>query len=365
MAKEYVLWGLPKGETDHLHAKILYTRGKDMADVERVKKLAAAEGWHTFSVQVIDLSKPFDARDAFGRTVLGDFKAEPTTHRGPAAGGTARYPGFHTADRVETTLPYAQMKLGHDVPSDPDEDPILGLSDYPVIVTLDMNGLDPKPDADVVWARNDLQDAFREISEEMKNVSDDSLLDVLLEYVESTATSEDAESFGAGSDAVEALFSLSGVTSSQILHALSNYVETLSGADLIAVLTALRDGLVRDDVLMAAIGQYRYTVDVPESRILCVRYIQPYFGVVLADPQDSEEEERLERIEAAGYVPLTEEDVFSGSDRMTVVEDVEIRSEPAGARVEFHGTTYHNLLSAAPGLVSTLPVPPEPYESPE
>lgn len=63
--KEYILWGIPKGETDHLYAQILYTQGKTPQDVEQVKALAAKEGWHTFRVQVLNLSQPFDAGKAF------------------------------------------------------------------------------------------------------------------------------------------------------------------------------------------------------------------------------------------------------------------------------------------------------------
>jgi hypothetical protein len=57
--KEYVLWGLPKGETDRLHEKVLSTQAKTPAQMEDVKKRAAAAGWHSFRVQILDLSKPY------------------------------------------------------------------------------------------------------------------------------------------------------------------------------------------------------------------------------------------------------------------------------------------------------------------
>ena len=63
--REIILWGIPQGETDPLYEKVLYTKGKTMADVERVKAIAARDGWHTFRVQTIDLSQPFDAQRAF------------------------------------------------------------------------------------------------------------------------------------------------------------------------------------------------------------------------------------------------------------------------------------------------------------
>ena len=57
--KEYVLWGLPKGETDRLHEKVPSTQAKTPAQMEDVKKRASAAGWHSFRVQILDLSKPY------------------------------------------------------------------------------------------------------------------------------------------------------------------------------------------------------------------------------------------------------------------------------------------------------------------
>lgn len=68
-AREWVLWGLPRGKRDRIHERILYTQAKSEADLERVKALAAKDGWHSFRVQVLDLSKPFNASAAFGKAV--------------------------------------------------------------------------------------------------------------------------------------------------------------------------------------------------------------------------------------------------------------------------------------------------------
>lgn len=67
--REWVLWGLPRGKRDRIHERILYTQAKSEADVERVKALAAKDGWHSFRVQTLDLSKPFNASAAFGKAV--------------------------------------------------------------------------------------------------------------------------------------------------------------------------------------------------------------------------------------------------------------------------------------------------------
>lgn len=55
MAKEYVLRGLPKGSFDHLDAVILSTQARTPAEIDVVKKRAAKDGWHSFSVQILDL----------------------------------------------------------------------------------------------------------------------------------------------------------------------------------------------------------------------------------------------------------------------------------------------------------------------
>ena len=68
-SREWVLWGLPKGETDPIHERILYTQARSEADVKRVQALAARDGWHSFRVQVLDLSKPFNAGAAFAAGV--------------------------------------------------------------------------------------------------------------------------------------------------------------------------------------------------------------------------------------------------------------------------------------------------------
>lgn len=57
--KEYVLWGLPKGETDRLHEEVLSTKAKTPAQMDEIKRRAAKDGWHSFRVQILDLSKPY------------------------------------------------------------------------------------------------------------------------------------------------------------------------------------------------------------------------------------------------------------------------------------------------------------------
>lgn len=75
-AREYVVWGLPAGSTDAIDARVLLSNGRSAQDVDRVKRAAGADGWHTFTVQTIDLAAPLDIRAAFAAAV----KEAPDAH---------------------------------------------------------------------------------------------------------------------------------------------------------------------------------------------------------------------------------------------------------------------------------------------
>jgi len=69
MQKEYILWGVPEGETDQLHAKVLSTQAKTPSEMEDIKRRAGAAGWHSFRVQILDPDKP---TRMFSRTRTGN-----------------------------------------------------------------------------------------------------------------------------------------------------------------------------------------------------------------------------------------------------------------------------------------------------
>lgn len=59
--KETLLYGLPKGETER-YTEVLLLTNATPAKIEKVKVLAAKEGFHSFRVAEIDLSVPPDFR---------------------------------------------------------------------------------------------------------------------------------------------------------------------------------------------------------------------------------------------------------------------------------------------------------------
>jgi len=65
-AKEYALWGTKKGETDPFHAQVLLAgpvTSRTPADLAKVRKVAARDGWHDFRVQYFTPGVGAGARD--------------------------------------------------------------------------------------------------------------------------------------------------------------------------------------------------------------------------------------------------------------------------------------------------------------
>ena len=49
---EFALWGIPAGESDALHARVL-TLTTSPDHLEAVKAIASRDGWHSFTVQAM------------------------------------------------------------------------------------------------------------------------------------------------------------------------------------------------------------------------------------------------------------------------------------------------------------------------
>jgi hypothetical protein len=91
---EMILWARPAGKTNALYEQPIYTVGRTMEDVERVKKLAAKDGWHTFRVQRIDLSKPYNPQQEFAATVRGSRRRNPA----PVVAYIQQYGAWYSAN---------------------------------------------------------------------------------------------------------------------------------------------------------------------------------------------------------------------------------------------------------------------------
>lgn len=55
---EYLVWGLPKGETQRYNECLLLSCGKSLADCQKVIDAATKDGWHGFRVSTFNGEAP-------------------------------------------------------------------------------------------------------------------------------------------------------------------------------------------------------------------------------------------------------------------------------------------------------------------
>ncbi len=281
------------------------------------------------------------------------FRARPEEFAGRVTHGVVRYPGFHTASDPETTFPYAQYKA---VPDDLDEEmDVLApdevtIGDYPVVIALDMRGMKRLVDYDAVeYVKPVLTDIAKQIVREGGDPMDE-----LVSYVESGDYGER----GVPDNVMQWLFEHGTQAQIDPSGALLSCAE--EQRDPSAFIRAVADGSITDEKLAIITGQFRYDQDVPSSRITKVSYLKPWFPRVFycTAAENEADCELVDALSDAGWSTVDEDDILSGvlyDDRHDVFE----RDAPYTARIEYHGTSYRNLIKAAPDI--DWPVPPHPY----
>jgi len=289
------------------------------------------------------------------------FLAKPEKFHGRPAGGTHQLPGFHTASDRDQALPYAHQKGGSMDADGPREDckecddgrcPAClsrwRINDYPVIVAVDMSGIEPEHDVDARYVLENLMGIAREALR-----SDDPI-----DYFQGDGC---VESETPGSVEV-ALFQSMARHEEDPAGQFGSFLEDMPEDEVLGVIRSVAaGGREASRIVMRMIGQFRYLQDVPSDRIISVDYVKPIWDELLDFQGKEEDEEKAVALEANGWDVLDLDDVYSNSvhgDYERVLE----RLAPPDARIEWHGTCYRNLLLAAPELVDRLPVPPLPYE---
>ena len=297
------------------------------------------------------LLPPDDARK--GSFVGNDFQAEPRSFAGPVTTGVAEYPGFHTAELPEITYAYAQLKAVGYREGYPDEleELDLPLDDYPVVVALDMSGMKALTDYDAVKM---VRPAVESVAKEAVSWREDDPIEELREYVEQG----DYGSRGMPATSMEWLFEAGAPVMLDPAASLLDFAEAQDDPN--GFLRSVAEGSISDEALAAITGQFRYLEDVPLSRVVEVTYVKPWWPRILSDEGD--DEELIDAVEGAGWQVFAEDDVMSGQLPSTGRPVYESSSRPksrAPARIEYHGTSYQNLVAAFPEF--PWPVPPAPY----
>ena len=305
------------------------------------------------------------------------FDAKPTKFAGRQMLGVISHPGFHTTDRYSVACSYAYAKVDSQAPTEISPAIKKGweypMTDYPVVVSLVMNGLGRLPDYDAFEYWEAPANGFLESFLEHGDV-DDGVFG-LARFEEDGVFEYDTPE-----NALDALASiLDGNPYYQVGGRITDWVELQPDPDGALNLLLSSINHLPPRFLMEITRQYRYTDNVNASRICSVDYMKPFFDYLFPHYDDPEWEkrridDRLANIEAAGYATVNMNDVYDDIDptQVTNVFSIDPNSItpdtgqtlfPWGShkpRVEFHGTSYKNLISAAPNL--PLPVPPPPYE---
>ena len=281
------------------------------------------------------------------------FRAKPEGFHGPVTRGVEEFPGFHTACNMVIAQPYAQLKVSESLPSSVDdlETPI---NDYPVIIELDMAGIEAEIDYDAAHWFSDAVQVWLSVND---NFDD---FESALEGDSPAPELETPDSM------IGALFYLSGQSPDMAAFRLRDWLREQKDPD--AAFQNLKENGIPKSLLADVSCQYRYVEDVPAGRIVAVHYIKPVFDRLLPHYEDEDyDEEEAQRIEEAGYDVVDLSNVYDDNKVMTIVATIDLSSnlfQAGDPRIEFHGTSYRNLLLAAPWLKDQLPEPPWPY-SPE
>lgn len=275
-------------------------------------------------------------------------------HHGPVAGGVRPYPGFHTSWDRDVAAPYAQMKAVDEVEREEcgecDDPPCptcvseWSIPDYPVVIGVDMQGLEPLPDYDAIHLS---MDALRIAAQEALHVG------APIHWLQNLEPLQPDELPDSTMGLLFARFASSVTDPGQ---SLAGVLEDLPDDEALRQLRAVAEGQTpeAERIAMRVVGQFRYTQDVPDGRVVSVAFMRPFWpeGVVRDD------EELVEAIAEAGWDPITWDDADTFSPDFDVVWR---REEAPGARIEYHGTSWRNLLLALPWLQSEIQPPPAPY----
>lgn len=273
--------------------------------------------------------------------------------------GVISHPGFHTSVDFDTAASYALGRVLNWYTLGGDTAVKHYVSDYPVVVALDMSGITPEPDYDAEeFVKPHMEAWLEELRRNItKKSTDDEILDQMrndMDHFEEDGETQD-----------DVLAYMTNIVTSHHSHPFSLIIDDPRCITWVRKYLATKK--IDPEMLRVASGQNRYTKEVSESRIIEVWYLTPAADELSREGEDEEHTEYIER-RWKGFQVYFEEDFwnFNFSPEHQSVwsnktpEQVEMFGYKYKKRIEYHGTTYKRLLQAAPFLKDVLPVPPSP-----
>jgi hypothetical protein len=243
------------------------------------------------------------------------------------------YHGIHTTDSEAIAAVYAisAWTLRGEKPDD-----------FPVIIRLRTDGLEPLADVDAMIQGLGIYDANRTTIAQMLR-DGDSLEEIERDFDDFEMESDLLDLVGCDPAAV--VFDEVSMHPPNIVAALVEY----GGAD--AVTRFVAGAAPPDRALSEVVRQRRYLSDFDLDRVVGIDAVKPWWGEIV----NEDEEDALAQVEAAGWNAITFDDAASGgiSPQLRC-----IYGAPRGGEHDYHGTTAGMLRVAFPGIKLGVGFPP-------
>lgn len=244
------------------------------------------------------------------------------------------YHGVHTTDSLPVAAAYAisAWRLRGEQPDD-----------YPVVIRLRTEGLEPLADVDAMLQGMEVFDANRRsIAEQLRD--GESIEKIERSYDDASIESDLSELVGL--DPAEVVFD-------DIMRSAPNLVTILLEHGGEEALRKFAEGEAQppDRALSEIVRQRRYMNDFDLDRVAGIDAIRPWWAEIV----NEDEEDAIDKIVAAGWEPVTFEDAASGW-----IEPVTktIWGAVSGGEHDYHGTTAGVARAAFPGITLGEGFPP-------
>jgi len=262
--------------------------------------------------------------------------------------GVATHPGFHTSTDRDIAASYAVDVVNRNF-TDEDENGVHHVTDYPVVIQVNMGGAERAIDYDADnMVRENLGNQLSAMMSDglEPSMSDEDIEEFVQEYMDSDYGDGDPiyspydtisqNNFGHVGNPI-------GVASNhpRFFDEFRNWAET---------------GQFSEDFLNSITDQFRYESDVEESQVVAVWFVNPLADVI-SDYDDEDDAET----QWPGFTVMNADDAYGYENSYDFEEVYSNPGADSNGESEFHGTTYLRFLQAAPGI--QIPRPPTPpYE---
>jgi hypothetical protein len=168
-----------------------------------------------------------------------------------------------------------------------------------------------------------------------------------------------------GSDVSGYLFYITGYPEVDPLRHFVDFISIMDDEEIVSIVHEILEGDISPSLVADIFGQRRYEEDVSDRRLVEVYFMKPFWPWVMDDYQT--EEEAFDKLDEVGFNVLGLEEVYSYSlnptftkvwdrskiplkEEQQLVFDGFLKPHLSPTQIQYHGTSYKNLISAAPWI---------------